>query len=347
MYIFKNALISIKRNKGRNILISIILIVIAISCTVTLAILNSANNIVKSYEEKNPITSTIEMNRENLMNYLREGNKTQEEMINAFNEIKGISEEEIINYGESENVKNYYYTYTLGVNAKDIIEATDSLVKETTTTKTETTKRTQTRNFGGNNGDRKIPPNFPGGGGGSRSTTTTTKKTTTTQIQKIFNERAQNGAFMLIGYNSYEDMFDFINGKYIITNGEVSDDFSSNNCVISEELATLNNLNVGDTITVIDTKTDTNTYDLTISGIYKENSEVSSSMNSMFSSSANNIITNVNFIKLILEKNSELEPTITPTFIIKNKESVDLFSQEVSEKGLSEYYKITNNLNEI
>lgn len=343
MYIFKNAVTSIKRNKGRNILIGIILIVIAVSCTITLAIRSSANSIVTAYKEKNPIEATIEMNRETLMNYLRDGDKSQQEMINAFNELSAVSEEEINLYGDSEYVSKYYYTYSLGVDAKDLTEATDSLVKETTTTKTTTTRKTQNFPSGGN-----MPPNFPGGSpGGSRTNTTTTKRTTTTKTEKIFNERAQDGAFTLIGYNSYEDMTDFINGKYVITSGEVSSDFTSNNCVISEELATLNNLSVGDTITIVDPKTNTNTYELIITGIYKENSETSSSMTSMFTSSANNIITNVNFIKTILEKNTDLEATITPTFIIKDAESVELFAKEVSEKGLSEYYKVTNNLEDI
>ncbi len=345
MYILKNAITSIKRNKGRNFLIGIILIVIAISCTITLAIRSSANNIVTAYKEKNPIEATIEMDRRALMDYLRDGDKSQEEMINAFNEIKTITEEEIINYGDSEYVIKYYYTYTLGVDAKNLTEATDSLVKETTTTKTETTRKTRTRNYPSSG---NMPPNFPGGGsGGSRTTSTTIKKTTTTKTEKIFNERAQDGAFTLIGYNSYEDMTDFINGKYTITSGEVSSDFESNNCVISEELATLNNLSVGDTITIVDPNTNSNTYELTITGIYKEESETSSDMTSMFTNSANNIITNAKFIKTILEKNSNLEATITPTFIIKDAESTELFATEVSEKGLSEYYKVTNNLEDI
>ena len=342
MYIFKNAVTSIRRNKGRNILIGIILIVIAISCTITLAIRSSATSIVTAYEEKNPITATIEMNRQSLMSYLRDGDKSQEEMINAFNELKGVTEEEINNYGDSEYIKNYYYTYTLGVDAKNLTEATDSLVKETTTTKTTTTRKTNKGSFPGGNGN--MPPNFPGGFGGS---TTTTRKTTTTKTEKIFNERAQEGAFTLIGYNSYEDMTNFINGTYTITDGEVSSDFESNGCVISEELATLNKLSVGDTITIVDPKTNSNTYELTVTGIYKENSESSGSMDTMFTSSANNIITNVKFIKTILEKNSDLEATITPTFIIKDAESVELFANEVSEKDLSEYYKVTNNLSDI
>ncbi len=345
MYILKNAVTSIRRSKGRNILIGIIIIVIAVSCTITLAIRESANKIINAYEEKNEIESTIEMNRESLMSYLRDGDKTQEQMVEAFNNIENITEEEIINYGNSDYVKSFYYTYTINVDAKDLTEATDSLVKETTTTKTETSTKTRTRNFGGN--PPKGGPGGPISSGGSRTTTTTQKKTTTTKIEKIFNEKAGSGAFSLIGYNSYEAMKEFINGDYIITSGEVSSDFNSNNCVISEELATLNKLSVGDTITIVDPNNNSNTYTLTITGIYKENTTSSGSMSDMFSTSANNIITNVNFIKTILEKNENLKPTITPTFIIKDEESVELFSNEVLKKGLSEYYKVTNNLEEI
>lgn len=50
MYILKNSLISIARNKGRNILIGIIILVIACASTVTLAIRNTANNLVKDYK---------------------------------------------------------------------------------------------------------------------------------------------------------------------------------------------------------------------------------------------------------------------------------------------------------
>ena len=53
-----------------------------------------------------------------------------------------------------------------------------------------------------------------------------------------FRGKSQNGAFTLIGYNSYEDIKDFVNGNYTIIEGEVSEDFNSSNCVISEELAT-------------------------------------------------------------------------------------------------------------
>ena len=342
MYIIKNALVNIKRNKGRNILIGLIIIVIAASCAVTLAIRESAEKIIASYEEQNKIEATISFDREAMMRDFRDSNKSQEEMIKAFNEIENIKEEEVIKYGDSEYLENYYYTYDLSVNAKDIKEATDSLVKETTTTKTETT--TRTHRFGNSGNNR---PGMPPGGDMGGSRTTTSRRTTTTKTEKIFNEKASSGAFNLIGYNSYDDMKDFINGNYTITSGEVSSDFTSMTCVISEELATLNSLEVGSKITIIDPKDTSKTYELEVTGIYKENTDSSDNMANMFTSSANQIITNVTVVKKILEGNSNLEATITPTFIVKDSESVELFSNEVKEKGLSSYYQVTSNLEEI
>lgn len=329
MYILKNAFRNIVRNKGRNILIGIIIIVIAAASAVTLAIRQSATDIVESYRDKYQIEASIGMNRENLMSSLREDDKSPEEMIEAFNKIENLSLDEIIAYGETEFVSNYYYTYSLGVNAEDIEEATDSLVKETTETKTET------QNF--------PTENFPGGPdrGGSKKTTTT-KKT-----EKIFNERAQNGAFTLVGYNSYQAMTDFIDGSYTITDGSVSSDFESSSCVISEELATLNELKVGDVITIVDVEDDDNTYDLTITGIYKENTDAAKDMSNMFSNSANTIVTNVNFIKNMVDKNDDLNPTITPTYVFENESDLERFKDKVSELGLSEFYQVTDNLSTV
>jgi len=350
MYILRNAWKNIIRNKGRNILIGIIVIVIAAASSITLAIRESANNIVTAYQQKNKIEATIGMDRNSLVDSLRENNSSQEDMINAFNNIASVTAEEIDKYGNSEYVSEYYYTYDLSVDAKDIKEATDSLVKETTTTETQTTTRTEQFSNPGSQGGGMRPSGGNGGGSsdGTSGTKTTTNKTTTTKkTEKIFNEKAQDGAFKLVGYESYDNMSKFVSGEYTITEGEVSDDFESDTVVISEELATMNELNVGDTITFVDPKDESKTYDATITGIYKENSDSSSNMASMFSNSANEIITNTNFVKKILAGNEELKATITPTFIIKDVDSVEKFSAEVKEKGLASYYKVTSNVEEI
>lgn len=338
MYILKNALTSIKRNKGRNILIGIIVVVISASCAITLSIMNSANKIVKAYEEKYQIKANIGMNRQSLMNSFKEDASSQEEMINKFNDMENLSIEDIEKYGDSNYVDKYYFTYSLGVNAKDLTEATDQLVKETTTTKTETSTRTES--FG-----NKPDGRGPGGDWGNR--TTTNKKTTTTTTEKIQNMKAANGAFTLMGYNSLTAMTEFVEGSYTIKEGSVSDDFESMTCVISEELATLNNISVGDNITLIDTNNTKNTYELEVTGIYVENTENSKDMRNMFSSSANTIITNSNVVKKILETNENLNATVTPTFILKSSDVVDKFISEVSEKGLSEYFEVTTNIDEV
>ena len=190
--LIKNALVNIKKNKGRNILIALIIIVIAAACTITLAIRESAEKIITSYEEQNKIEATISLDRESIMKEYRESNKSQEEMINAFNSIESVTEEQVISYRNSNYLDSFYYTFDLSVNAQDITEATDSLVKETTTTETETTKKTEQIEES-SSGRHGMPPS------GGESKTTTDRKTTTKRTERIFNEKANEGAFNLVG----------------------------------------------------------------------------------------------------------------------------------------------------
>lgn len=344
MYVLKNALVSITRNKGRNILIGIIIVVISAACAITLSIRNSADKIVTAYESKYNVEATIGMDRNALMEALRGGSgedkNTQEEMIEKFNEIESITVDEINTYGDSKYVSNYYYVYNTNMDAEDLEEATDSLVKETTTTTTKTDQ--YTTKFGGN-----MPPGRPGGQSSGGSTTTKKSTTTTKKTEKIFNEKAAAGAFSVMGYSSYEAMTDFVTGNYTITDGEVNSDFTSNNCVVSEELATLNELKVGDTIELVNPDNSKLTYELVVSGIYKENTDEASDMKNMFSNSANTIITNFTMLEKIMSDDEDLGVTVTPTFILTSTDVADKFSEEVKSKGLSEYYTVSNNVDTV
>ncbi len=72
MYVFKNSCLSIFRNKGRNILIGIIILVIACASTVTLAIRNTAENLVRDYEAAHDIIATISFDRRQLGEQFKE-----------------------------------------------------------------------------------------------------------------------------------------------------------------------------------------------------------------------------------------------------------------------------------
>ena len=136
-------------------------------------------------------------------------------------------------------------------------------------------------------------------------------------------------------------MTEFVNG----TDGEIISDFESQECVISSELATLNEITVGQTITLKNPNTEA-TYEFVVKGIYKDNSD-SNDSSSMYSKSANKIITGSKVIENLVVDDSTLVTTITPTFILKDKDSVEKFTTEIKEKGLSEYYTLNTNVEEL
>jgi putative ABC transport system permease protein len=299
MYILKNAWTSIKRNKGRNILIGIIIMVIGCACAVTLAIRNSANKLIESYQDQYEVTATIGMNRDKLMQNMKPGDSSsKEDMQSNFNNIESLTIDDVKNYADSSYVKSYYYTTSIGVNASNLEAATSN--------------DNNAKGPGGNN----------------------TKQVSTT-------------SFTLEGYSSIEAMEEFIEGSYTITDGEISSDFTSNNCIINSELATLNNLSVGDTITITDPNNSKLTYTFTITGIFEESSNSSDKGMSMFSNSANTIITNTTAVENIYNKDNDLKMTVNPTFVLNDKSDIEAFQNELTDKGLSEYLSLSTNLDQV
>ncbi len=293
MYILKNAITSITRNKGRNLLIGLIIMVISVAVTVTLAINNTATSLIKDYKDKYQVEASITVNRENMMKDFNPNDRenSKNDMKDKFNLASSLTETDIKNYADSKYVKSYYYTSSVKVNSNDLEKAEMS-----------------------SNND----------------------------MSERKKDEDDYSSFEIKGYSSYDAMNEFISGSYKITDGEMFTDFTSNNCLINSELATINNLKVGDTITFTDDNN--NTYQLVISAIYEENS---SDSKSMFSSSANTIITSSNFINKMSTTNSELKLSVNPIFILTSKDVVDKFSSELTSKGLDENLMVTTNLESI
>ena len=350
MYILKNSLISIMRNKGRNILIGLIILTIACASTVTLAIRNTANNIVKNYEEANDLIATISFDRTQLMGQFKGGKDAQKENIEAFNNIESFTLENVKNYGESEYLKGYYYTYSTSLNSDTLSKATYSFEYEVEDTQTSTSTNTNTTTipggFGGNGGRPDMPgmENFQMG---EKHTITENNITTIiTKSKEIFeSSRNLTGDFQLDGYSSYDAMTEFVEGTYKVTEGEMISDFNSYQCVISSELATLNEVTVGSIITLKNPTTEA-TYDFTVTGIYTDNNDNNETA-SMYSGSANTIITGSGVIDLLVADDSTLVTNITPSFILNGEEDIEAFTAEVKEKGLNEYYTINTNIDEL
>lgn len=298
MYILKNAFINITRNKGRNILIGVIILVIACATTVTLAINNTAKDLINSYKSAYDKELTISFNREDMMKDFDFSNKeNMESMKEKFSNISSYTIEDIKKYAESKHIESYYYSYNISLNGKTISKA-ESESKDTNR------------------------PSFPGGG----------------------NFKESSYDFTLNGYSSVEAMSEFIEGKYEMT--KITDDawdkaFTGNYVFINEELASLNSLDLNSTFELQDE--DGNSYTFEVIGIYKENEETGDSPVSMFSNSANTMITNADSLVNIVNNNSNIRGELDPTFIIDDYKNAETIQDEFYEKGLSENYQVKTN----
>lgn len=193
MYILKNSLVSIIRNKGRNILIGIIILVIAATSTVTLAIRNTANRLVKNYEESQDIIANISFDRKSISGNFKGGEEAKKENIEAFNNIESFTIDDVKNYGNSEYLKGFYYLYQASLNSDSLTKATDFFEYEVEDRQTITSSSSTTT--GGNSGIGKGPEGEFNGG--ERHTTINNNTTTViTKSKEVFqNSRNLNRRF--------------------------------------------------------------------------------------------------------------------------------------------------------
>ena len=124
MFILKNAWISIKRNKGRNILIGIIILIIACACTITLAIKNIAVDLIDSYKSAYDKEVTISFDRANMMKEFDPSQANDRENAREkFDNIASYTISDVESFANSKYIESYYYTYGIGLNGNNIEKA--------------------------------------------------------------------------------------------------------------------------------------------------------------------------------------------------------------------------------
>lgn len=328
MYIIKNALRSISRSRGRNILIGIIIFVISLSSCLALSIREAAATAENSALDDLEITASISLDRQAVM----ENYEDRDAMKEAIGQVQNLSLEELETYAQAESVKNFYYTYSASMNGSSI-EAVDST--GTASDETDSTDQEMGQTDMGPGQDR-----FGGNMG----------------IQ---------GDFTITGYSSDAAMTDFINGVSTITSGAMfAEGESDNTCVIQEELAAYNDLSVGDVITLSNPNAEDETYDLTICGIYKTESagDTSFDMMSGFSPSAdraNQIYVSAQTLEGIITSSEDnaaettdtstgrttttaLQSMLNGTYVFSDIDDYEKFQEEATELGLDDSYTISS-----
>lgn len=285
MYIYKNAVKNITRQKGRSVLIFILVLTIAFSSCVALCIRSSANAAKESTYESMSISATITTNRTGMMAEgfgEREEGSVEEidreaimEEMSAFQE--GISLETLQEYESLEEVASFYYTRTLSLDGSSI-EAYEMA----------------STGFG----ESQMMGGMSSGGGMSQGMGITTVST---------------GDFEVTSFSTHDAMTNFVDGTCVIYDGTVFDMDDSASCVVSQEVAYLNDLSVGDVIEVVNPNLETEVYEMTVTGIFS--CETTDSY-------ANNIYISEDYYQVIIANSA----AVTETIVLDEENEIEMDS---------------------
>lgn len=332
MYVLKNALKSVTRSVGRNILIGIIVLVISVSCCIGLSIRQAAESARTQTLESMSVTAQISVDRQSMMqqSMTDEGGFDKSQMMS----IPILTIDEMQTYAEAPSVKSFYYTATISLNGTDEFEAISTSSSSTDSSM--------------NQGMMQMPGMDSGKGGGFAK-----------------GGMGVQGDFTIIGYSSDEAMIEFMSGTSTLTDGQMFEEGTETlECVISDELATYNNLSVGDTITVVNPNEEEEAYTLSIVGIYNNSQSTATSSEVMqgFSAAsdpANRIYMSYAAVQAITAASSEaavistdettgMEMTtaipvqVSGTYVFADVESYYAFEEEVRELGLADTYTVSS-----
>lgn len=224
---------------------------------------------------------------------------------------KSLTLEEMQTYAESDQVQNFYYSM------QSSLSGTDSLSPVETS-------------------DQAI--DMPTAGGGADGPGDSTEPTFTM------------GDFTLVGVSDASAMTSFASSGYTMAEGEVfTFDTANNECVISQELALLNGISVGDSITLTNPGDSTETFSLTVTGIFTGSSDSSTTQGRGFMSSmdpSNQIYTNYMTLSSLIDSASTDSPLISSvqgTYVLGTPVALEAFQADVVDMGLSEDYTVSSN----
>lgn len=346
MYILKNALKSITRNKLRNILIGIIVLIISVSACVALSIQQAAEVAKQDTMSGLKVTAQISFDRKKAMEEMSSSSKSESTDRNKFDfdvlQGSSLTLDDYMKYTKAQSKEDgYYYSGAISLNATgDLLPYGTSEDNDSNSSNSKNTDSSSDGNMLGQAPQSDSGDNKAGG----------------------MPFQVNQGDFSITGYSSSDAMLSMFgeDGSCKITGGSMfAFSTSDYECVISNELATYNNLKVGDTIKLSNPKYEKETYKLKIVGIYT-NSDSSSEENNRFKMNdpANNIYMNYTaFSKLISasekagnkttdsdgnETSAALKENLAFTYTFADVDNYESFSKKVYKLGLSDDYKVSS-----
>lgn len=305
MYIIKNAWRNIRRAKGRSLLVGLIVLMVSLSACIALVIVGAADSAVEDGLSRLAVTASIDVDRQAIITAALEEGTDARE---AMNDIDALSLPELQSYAASDQVQSFYYTIQSSLDGENGLLAV--------------TSSTDTVDAGGQN---PLPPGQSTEGAGSR---------------------ISMGDFTVIGASGADAMTDFSSGSKAIVSGEVFG-FGEDNrlCLVSQELAGLNGLEVGDEITLFNPSDATEAATLSIAGIFSSEETGERAGGGFFSSMdpANQIYVSAETLQTIVDGVDEDSPILSNlqgTYVLGSPEALEAFKKDVAEMGLGDTYTV-------
>jgi len=329
MYILQNAWKNLGRNKGRNILMGIIILAIIATSAVALIINNTASGIIDNYKQRFGSEVSLSPN----IQKLQENAMKNAQSSGGGNNLVRVQRPEIppeqyVAFGDSDYLSSAHYTSSVGLHNSDDIKPIDE-------------------DKGGGGRGMMVRQNVDG-----------TSSTSSGDGDLYAN---------LLGYNYIPD--DFKEGNRVISkddNGNEQWPQNDNECIISKDLLENSGLKIGDTINLTSTLTDMAlrlpgeepevepfgiSYTLTIVGYYEDltdeynefakNNEM---MQNAYENRRNEIITTVDtVISQMQEGLGGIE--VSAKYYLKNPEDLEAFAAELYAKGLDEVWDVSTDEN--
>ena len=365
MFVLKNAWKTVVRNKGRNILIVIIVAIIAAAATVGLSIRNAAENARETGLASTSVTATISVDRSKLMAQAKEASDSSSGSASEgssgapdFDAMRSMLDGSTLTladyekYAEASSVPvSSYYSESTGVSGTDSFQpvetstanaANSSSTSGSSSSSDSSTSGDSSANANANADQPQVGQpqggmNGQGGQGGGPG-----------------GMAAMSGDFTLTGFSSDAAVAAAQNGTFTITDGEVFGYGESDNgkVIISKALADFNNLKVGDTVTVTNPSDTTKTYALTIGGIYENttssNTAAMGPMGGTSQDADNAIYTSISTLKSLgldadttaSDDDDATTTQLSYTYVLNNANDYETFAADAKAAGLADTYTV-------
>lgn len=319
MYILKNAIKNLGRNKGRSFMVLMIALLTLTSVTLSFSIKTLSDTAITHYQNSFCVDATIDYDWEKLeqdfppkITENKDGSITEESSF----ELPEISFEDYLEYADSQYVKGVKYNVSCSFACDTLTSVPDNTREGEEWVSLEGMTLDEILTYFGVSTKEEL---FDSGIIESED-----------ELQRILDSK-RDLVGTLIGYTDLSIVDDFADNANKLESGHFPERDSE--CIVSSKYAEHNNLNIGDTISISGpSKSDKEPMTLTITGTYAAHRAEASA--ETLGDVYGNVYTTFNTVK-----NSGFHYIWVGNAVYElgSPEDAELFEKELHEKGLNEY----------